>query len=134
MLKNVITNNIVIIIFIFILSVCKTSNAEELKNYYNVKYIGNYDGDTVSVEFKIFKKGKTEFIVRDDVRIRNLNTPEVKTRNIEEKKAGLAAKVKLKNILLKAKQIDLKKCEREKYGRMLCEVWVDGVDLINKNR
>ena len=114
----------ILIIFLFFPI---ASFTKEYQNFYNVKYIDNYDGDTITVELKVFKKGKTEFMVRDDVRLKNINAEEIKNRNIEKKKIAVKQKEELRNRLRNAKQIDLLNCERERYGRMLCEVWVDGV-------
>ena len=109
----------ILIIFLFFPI---ASFTKEYQNFYNVKYIDNYDGDTITVELKVFKKGKTEFMVRDDVRLKNINAEEIKNRNIEKKKIAVKQKEELRNRLRNAKQIDLLNCEREKYGRMLCEL------------
>ncbi len=95
--------------------------SKEYQNFYNVKYIDNYDGDTATFEIKVFKKGKTEIIIMDDVRIKNLNAEEIRNKDKEKKKVALKQKEKLRQKLQNAKQIDLLKCEREKYGRLLCE-------------
>ena len=54
------------------------------------------DGDTIDVTidlgFKVWKKMR--------VRMEGINTPESRTRDLEEKKRGLAAKDRLKEILL----------------------------------
>lgn len=110
------------IIFVIFLIFSKISFAKEYQNFYDVKYINNYDGDTINVEFVVFKKGKTQFIVRDDVRLRNINAEEIKNSNIEKKKIAIKQKEELRNRLKNAKRIDLLNCDREKYGRMLCEL------------
>ena len=109
----------ILIIFLFFPITCFT---KEYQNFYNVKYIDNYDGDTITVEFIIFKKGKMQFIVRDDVRLRNIDAEEIKNRNIERKKIAIEQKEELGKRLKNAKRIDLLNCDREKYGRMLCEL------------
>ena len=54
------------------------------------------DGDTIDVTidlgFSVWKKMR--------VRMEGINTPESRTRDLEEKKRGLAAKDRLKEILL----------------------------------
>ena len=98
------------------------------------------DGDTVDVTidlgFSVWKKIR--------VRMEGINTPESRTRDLEEKKRGLAAKNRLKNIL----EFNNNKCVLKvsgvgKYGRALATVLVeslsplngeDGVTLIDVNK
>lgn len=90
--------------------------------YYNAEVKKVVDGDTfdilIDLGFDTFRKGR--------VRLYGVNTPESRTKNIEEKQKGLAAKeftdqwitaagnkVKVETILDK----------NEKYGRILARVW-----------
>ena len=54
-----------------------------------------------------------------------INTPESRTRDLEEKARGLAAKDRLKAILEGAKTIQLNSHGVGKYGRCLGELHVD---------
>ena len=62
---------------------------------YNAEIVRVVDGDTVDamvdLGFKIFKKIR--------IRLYGINTPETRTRDLEEKKRGLAAKDRLIEIL-----------------------------------
>ena len=98
------------------------------------------DGDTVDVTidlgFSVWKKIR--------VRMEGINTPESRTRDLEEKKRGLAAKERLKSIL----EFNNNKCVLKvsgvgKYGRVLATVLVeslsplngeDGITLIDVNK
>ena len=98
------------------------------------------DGDSVDVTidlgFSVWKKIR--------VRMEGINTPESRTRDLEEKKRGLAAKDRLKNIL----EFNNNKCVLKvsgvgKYGRALATVLVeslsplngeDGITLIDVNK
>ena len=98
------------------------------------------DGDTIDVTidlgFSVWKKMR--------VRMEGINTPESRTRDLEEKKRGLAAKDRLKSIL----EFNNNKCVLKvsgvgKYGRALATVLVeslsplngeDGVTLIDVNK
>ena len=77
------------------------------------------DGDTIDVHidlgFKIWHKAR--------VRMLGIDTPERRTRRLDEKALGLASKARLKE-LLKGRQIRLE-CSKEKgkFGRVLAEVW-----------
>ena len=98
------------------------------------------DGDTIDVTidlgFKVWKKMR--------VRMEGINTPESRTRDLEEKKRGLAAKDRLKNILeFNNNKCILKVSGVGKYGRALATVLVeslsplngkDGITLIDVNK
>jgi|TARA_Y100000592_G_C5387258_1_gene276434 micrococcal nuclease len=98
------------------------------------------DGDTVDVTidlgFSVWKKIR--------VRMEGINTPESRTRDLEEKKRGLAAKDRLKNILeFNDNKCVLKVSGVGKYGRALATVLVeslsplngeDGITLIDVNK
>ena len=98
------------------------------------------DGDTIDVTidlgFSVWKKIR--------VRMEGINTPESRTRDLEEKKRGLAAKDRLKSILeFNNNKCILKVSGVGKYGRALATVLVeslsplngeDGVTLIDVNR
>ena len=98
------------------------------------------DGDTIDVTidlgFSVWKKMR--------VRMEGINTPESRTRDLEEKKRGLAAKDRLKSILeFNNNECILKVSGVGKYGRALATVLVeslsplngeDGVTLIDVNK
>ena len=98
------------------------------------------DGDTIDVTidlgFNVWKKIR--------VRMEGINTPESRTRDLEEKKRGLAAKDRLKSILeFNNNKCILKVSGVGKYGRALATVLVeslsplngeDGVTLIDVNK
>ena len=77
------------------------------------------DGDTIDVNldlgFSIWHQAR--------VRMLGIDTPESRTRNLEEKALGLASKARLKE-LLKGKKIEIE-CSKEKgkFGRVLGVVW-----------
>ena len=57
-----------------------------------------------------------------------INTPESRTRDLEEKARGLAAKARVKELLEGADIIQLKSHGVGKYGRCLGELSIDIVD------
>ena len=73
------------------------------------------DGDTIDVNidlgFSVWHKAR--------VRMLGIDTPESRTRNLEEKALGLASKARLKE-LLKGQRLDIE-CSKEKgkFGRVL---------------
>lgn len=85
---------------------------------YKCQLLKVVDGDTIDVlidvGFSTFRKER--------VRLYGINAPESRTRNLEEKKKGLAAKSRLKDILKSFGKDFLIKTEidkKGKYGRIL---------------
>ena len=101
------------------------------------------DGDTIDVVIDL----GFDVCTRQRVRLLGIDTPESRTRDLEEKKYGLLSKKKLKQWCLTAVEsekddieIELRCPEadsRGKFGRVLAEVWVinteDGTET-NVNR
>jgi|TARA_R100000315_G_C5156354_1_gene89811 micrococcal nuclease len=92
---------------------------------YKAELIRIIDGDTfvatIDLGFSTHRK--------ETVRLAGINTPESRTRNLEEKKHGLAAKKKLGDLLTNAKEIIIVVKEVGKYGRALGVVTVDGTNV-----
>jgi micrococcal nuclease len=85
------------------------------------------DGDTIDVTidlgFKTWKKVR--------VRMEGMNAPESRTRNLEEKERGLAAKARLQEILeYNDNQCTLKVSGLGKFGRALATVHVRSLSPI----
>jgi len=86
---------------------------------YKCKLVRVVDGDTIDVNidlgFSVWHKAR--------VRMLGIDTPESRTRNLEEKAMGLASKARLKE-MLKGCQVDLE-CSKGKgkFGRVLATVW-----------
>lgn len=82
---------------------------------YKINILRVVDGDTVDARVDL------GFKVHHNIRIRiyGLNTPETRTRDLEEKKRGLAAKERLKEMVSDADKIILKSHGVGKFGRCL---------------
>jgi micrococcal nuclease len=88
------------------------------------------DGDTfdilIDLGFDTYRHGR--------VRLYGINTPETRTKNLEEKKMGLAAKEFtdqwIKNANNKVK-IETILDKNEKYGRILARVWNEAGECLN---
>tara|TARA_Y100001938_G_scaffold148409_1_gene232038 strand:+ start:1511 stop:1882 length:372 start_codon:yes stop_codon:yes gene_type:complete len=91
---------------------------------YNIELIRCIDGDTVDAYIDLGFSVK----VKKRIRLHGINTPESRTRDLEEKARGLAAKNRLKAILEGAKSIQLNSFGVGKYGRCLGELHVDMLD------
>ena len=84
------------------------------------------DGDTIDVHIDL---GFKITLSNERVRLLGINTPESRTRNLEEKALGLAAKARLKELLPKKFIIKTFKDEKGKFGRILGLPFVEGVDI-----
>lgn len=91
-----------------------------------VKYLRNYDGDTVTMEIPNVPALFGENI---GVRIRGIDTPEIKGKAPCEKEAARNARRMVEAELKNAKRIDLVDVGRDKYFRILADVIVDGKNL-----
>lgn len=91
-----------------------------LNNYKTKAYVFHiYDGDTIHIIFK-FKDTYYKWKCRLD----GIDTPELKTKNEDEKKLGY----EVKDILvekIKDKIIDVECGEFDKYGRLLIKVFYE---------
>ena len=63
------------------------------------------------------------------VRIRGIDTPELRDDREEIKKRAYEAKEELEKLLLNAKEIILYNIGRDKYFRILASVKADGIDI-----
>lgn len=82
----------------------------------DAKVVKVYDGDTIHVVFKYF-----EHFYRWTCRIAHVDTPELRSKNQEEKKLGYLVKQKVEELLLN-KIVRIQCFEFDKYGRLLIEV------------
>ena len=98
---------------------------------YNAKLDRVVDGDTVDalvdLGFNTWKKVR--------IRMHGMNAPESRTRDLDEKARGIAAKIRLEE-LLDSGQFTLQSLGVGKFGRCLGIIYIDGVNanqtLINE--
>ena len=98
---------------------------------YKAKLDRVVDGDTIDVNIDL----GFDISVHKRVRLAGIDTPESRTRDLEEKKRGLAAKDRLIEILAKGNLVVESK-DVGKYGRVLgvLTIYPDNLDLpINVN-
>ena len=89
---------------------------------YRCKVVHIVDGDTVDVDIDL---GFGVWMKKQRIRLYGIDTPESRTRDLEEKKYGLAAKAFLTGMLDDPAGIILKthKDATGKFGRILGELW-----------
>ena len=88
-----------------------------------------YDGDTFKIDLP-----SQHPLFGDDISIRvlGIDTPELKGSSDEVKALAYKAKNRTQELLSDAKTIELKNPQRDKYFRVLAEVWIDGESLGEK--
>ena len=97
---------------------------------YKVNVLRVVDGDTVDVDIDL---GFSTWLKKQRIRLYGIDTPESRTRDLEEKKYGLAAK----EFLTKwtgAGELTIKthKDERGKFGRILGEIYAFKTNVNDK--
>ena len=91
---------------------------------YNAKVLKVVDGDTidclVDLGFEVWIKVR--------VRLQGINTPECRTRDLEEKEKGLATKERVKILIeINEDEVELESFGVGKYGRCLGKVYIKKV-------
>ena len=91
-----------------------------------VRYVRNYDGDTVT-----FNVPKVHSIIgkKIGVRIFGVETAEITSKSKCERKKAQEAKKFVNRLLKNAKRIDLEKVKRGKYFRIVAGIRFDGKSL-----
>ena len=91
---------------------------------YKIKLDRVVDGDTIDAYIDL----GFDVSIKKRIRFMGINTPESRTRDLEEKARGLAAKDRVKQLLEGCNTIQLTSHGVGKYGRCLGELFVDMVD------
>lgn len=66
------------------------------------------------------------------IRIRGIDTPELRSRDPEERKSAMFEKQRLSGLLHSARVIELRNIDRDKYFRIDADVYLDGEPLLPK--
>ena len=85
------------------------------------------DGDTMDVTLDL----GFDILYNNRIRLYGSNTPESRTRDLEEKKLGLAAKDRVKELCPVGSSVIIKTTKegRGKYGRILGEIFVGEMNI-----
>ena len=90
-------------------------------NVRNPVVIKVYDGDTITVAGTV---AGSSTVYKFSVRLKGIDCPEMKTKNISEKYVATKAKEFVSNMCFK-KHVILKNCQNDKYGRLLADVYIN---------
>ena len=90
---------------------------------YRAKVEKIVDGDTMDLSIDL----GFDIHYASRVRLKGIDTPESRTRNLEEKKLGLAAKARVVEFCPVGSTVTLKtsKDGKGKFGRILGEIWIN---------
>jgi len=97
-------------------------------NEYKAKVIKVVDGDTIDVDIDL---GFSVILSKQRIRLFGIDTPESRTRDLEEKFYGKLSAQYLKDRCKKGSYIRLRTYldKKGKFGRILGELIVDGINL-----
>ena len=96
---------------------------------FNAQLVRVVDGDTIDADIEL---GFSVFM-RDRIRLMGIDTPESRTRNLQEKSWGLAAKHRLIELLAETNgefTLVTEDMEKGKFGRVLGTIEINGKDAI----
>jgi endonuclease YncB( thermonuclease family) len=128
------------------MGICQSSTTNDKNDKNDKNYIKNlpifippittgivikvYDGDTITISSKVpgLKNSK---VYKFSVRLDGIDTPEMKTKNLEEKAIAQLAQKALSDMIL-GKNVLLRNVKTEKYGRLLANVYLQ-ISPSNKN-
>ena len=114
----------------------------EIKSYIpNINYgkvVKVYDGDTITIITTLQNDGLvlSTDLYKFNVRILGIDTPELKSKNAVEHELGILARNSLSELIMD-KVVRLENVSYDKYGRILCHVFLDEINvsewLVSKN-
>ena len=90
------------------------------------KVIKVYDGDTITVAAKLPSEGSS--IYRFSVRLRSIDSPEIKGSTEKERERAIQARDALHTLLF-GQIIELRHNGKEKYGRLLADVYYNEIHV-----
>jgi len=87
------------------------------------KVIKVYDGDTITIASKVPGLYNSP-IYKFSIRLNGIDTPEMRTKDEDEKEIAILARDALSEKIM-GKEIRLENIKTEKYGRVLCDIYLD---------
>ena len=95
-------------------------------NYtYYAKLVRVIDGDTIVVMIDL---GHSIWVKRH-LRLLNVDAPETRTKDLEEKKRGIQVRNRLISFLQLRDVMTVQTTSKDSFGRWLANVWVDGLSV-----
>lgn len=95
---------------------------------YRAKVTSVYDGDTVTVLLDL----GMDIERKCSCRLANIDTPEIRTKDKDEKVAGYAARDRVRELVLD-KAVTLQSLTKpDKFGRLIVRIWLDDGRCLNE--
>ena len=121
-----------LLVGILLLAGCATHPQIQDKLYPDVKVsrlLRVIDGDTFACDIN-----EHSAIAGKDIpiRLRGINTPELRSKDEEERKFATIEKQRLSDLLNNARVIELRNIDRDKYFRIDADVYIDGIDILTQ--
>ena len=121
------------LIGILLLAGCSTPPPKESSKLYpDVKVsrlLQILDGDTFACDIDEHSAIAGKNI---SIRLRGINTPELRSKDPEERLSAIFEKQRLSDLLTNARVIELRNIDRDKYFRIGADVYIDGEPLLPK--
>ena len=117
---------------ILLLTGCVTHPQTQDKLYPDVKVsrlLRVIDGDTFACDIDEHSAIAGKNI---SIRLRGINTPELRSKDPEERLSAIFEKQRLSDLLTNARVIELRNIDRDKYFRIDADVYIDGEPLLPK--
>lgn len=96
------------------------------KYFRNINVLSVYDGDTITAHVDL---GFGVWAHKVKFRLLGIDTPEIRTRDSEEKIAGYRARDYLRTRVDEGDEITIQSVSKGKYGRWLGVLYIDGVNI-----
>ncbi len=96
------------------------------------KVVSVYDGDSIKIVFPLIND-MSNTLYKWNCRLINIDTPEIRTRNLKEKEFGLKIRDILRDKILN-KIVTIKCHDFDKFGRLLVEVFIKEIDMSTINK
>ena len=94
------------------------------------KIVKVYDGDTVTISARIhITETQTTKLFRFNVRLRGIDSPEIRTKNEKERRLAIESRDELRNLIMN-QIVTLEDVDYDKYGRVLATIITrDGINV-----
>ncbi len=118
--------NLLILAILSLMSCPLSSNANHEQHLVPFKVSSVYDGDTIRGVAKLWPS----IMATTSVRVRGIDTPEIRGGCDESKRLGQSAKALTDSLIREASHVTLRSPKPDKYGgRVVADVLLDGKNL-----
>jgi len=95
---------------------------------YKAKVLSVYDGDTITCLLDL----GFNIHIKEKFRLYGIDTPEIRTKDLNEKKEGYRSKARLEE-LIENKEIYIRVLKKGKFGRWVSKIFLTENDILSDN-